>query len=120
MKTSKNDYAMEIYLFYPNLDKLEKKGNFNYFFKNLNDIDKQLDNCVIFLSLQTAMQYSHFMHTSHVTLKAQVPQIAINGHEHGLTLKKGFLTKKHIEGCFPCGKKGMLYLKNPEFDVASL
>lgn len=119
MTTIKNNNSIEIYMFYPNLGKLEKKGNFNHFFANLNNIDNQLDDCVIFLNLKTAMQYSRFMHTSHVTLKAQVPQTAINGHGHGLTLKKGFLTKQQIEGCFPGWAKGMLYLENPEFNLST-
>lgn len=106
---------IEIYMFYPKLGRLERKGNFNYFFTNLDNIDDQLDDCIVFLNLQTALQYSRFMNTKHVMLKAYVPESAINGQGHGLTLKKGFLNKNQIEGCFPGWAKGMLYLENPEF-----
>lgn len=120
MTTIKNNPPVDIYMFYPNLGKLEKKGNFNRFFANLNDIDEKLNDCVIFLNLKSAMQYSRFMHTHHVTLKAQVPQHAINGNGYGLCLKKGFLTKEQVAGCFPSWAKGTLYLENPEFNFVTM
>lgn len=111
-----NEAPLAVYIFYPKLSKHEQKGDFRHFFNNLNE-DIKLNDCVIFLSLQSALQYSYYMHSQHVTLKAYVSRDAINGHDDRLTLKKGFLTKYKIEGCYMGGAYKGLYLPNPNFEI---
>ena len=116
IKTSRKKYKyVDVYLLYPNLSKLEKQGNFTYFFANLMDIDKQLLDCMVFLNLNQALQYSRFFNSNHVILKAYVVEESIASHGHDLTLKQGYLTKEQIHGCFPGWAKGLMYLENHEF-----
>lgn len=118
IKASSKKYKyVDVYLLYPNLSKLEKRGNFTYFFANLMEIDKQLPDCTVFLSLHQALQYSRFLSHNHVILKAYVVEESIASHGHELTLKQGYLTKEQIHGCFPGWAKGLMYLKNPEFNT---
>lgn len=107
---------LEAYLFYHKISKTEKKGNFDEFFAKLNQLDEDLADSIIFLEPDSAWQYSRFIDTSHAILKILLPQTAIEGRSHGLTLKKGFLTKAHVHGCFPGWAKGLLYIKNPYFN----
>jgi len=107
---------IETYLFYPKLNRAEQKGNFSNFFDRLTNIDQHLENCLLFLNKQNALQYSKFSQTNHVVLKAYVPHTAIQGKIQGLSLKKGVISKTHIHGCFPNFPKGNQYLENPHFD----
>ena len=107
---------LEVYLFYHKISKTEKKGNFDDFFAKLDQLDEDLSDSIIFLEPDSAWQYSRFIDTSHAVLKMYLPQTAIEGRSHGLTLKKGFATKAHVHGCFPGWAKGLIYVKNPHFD----
>ena len=107
---------LEAYLFYRKIGKTEKKGNFDEFFAKLNQLDEDLADAIIFLEPDSAWQYSRFIDTSHAILKIYLPQVAIEGRSHGLTLKKGFLTKTHVHGCYPGWAKGLIYIRNPYFD----
>ncbi len=106
---------LEVYLLYHKLDKPERKGNFNQFFSRLDNIDSELSDNIVFLDLTTVMQYSRFIDANHAILKASVPHAAIEGRSQGLTLRKGFVKKSHIHGCFPGWSKGMLFIQNPYF-----
>lgn len=107
---------LEVYLFYQKIDKAQKKSNFEQFFSNLDRIDHDLGEPILFLEADSALQYSRFTDNSHALLKAYVPQIAIEGRSNGLALKKGFLKKAHVHGFFPGWEKGMVYVENPFFD----
>ena len=105
----------EVYFFYQNLNKHEKKGNFDDFFSKLDQIKENFENNIIFLESDSVWQYSRFIDTNHVVIKAYVPETAIEGRSYGLTLKKGFLSKTNVHGCFPGWTKGLIYVKNPHF-----
>lgn len=104
---------MEIFLYYPAAGKQIKKINPDKFFAALDESEEKLTECEVFLNQTSALQYSRFMHKNHVILKAEVPQEAISGHSLGFTLRKGFLSKDNIHGCYPGWAKGMLYVENP-------
>lgn len=106
---------IEAYLFYPKLNKAESKGNFASFFDKLANLDESIEHCTLFLNAQSAFQYSRFMNKTHVVLKAYIPHVAIEGSSKGLGLKKGYLTKAHIHGCYPGINNGAVYLENPYF-----
>lgn len=111
--------TLEIYLPYFQLGKQEKKGNFTHFFEKMDNINKYLSensDCLIFLELDSALQYSRFINESHVILKVYVRESAIQGSSFGLTLKKSGLNKRQIQGCYPDWAKGLLFLENPVFD----
>lgn len=107
---------IDVYLFYPYLGGLEKKGNFAHFFAGLEDIDEQLSECIVFLDQQSALSYSRLISASHVVLKTSVCHAAVAGSGDKLELKKGFLAKGQVHGCFPGWAKGTMYLENPDFD----
>lgn len=107
---------VEAYLFYSKLEKAEQKGDFSRFFEHLSDIENNLADCMVFLNQKSALQYSCFVQNTHVVLKAYVPDAAIEGRTQGLSLKKGFITKAHIHGCFPLPAKEPFYIENPHFD----
>jgi len=109
----------EVYIFYHNLSKPEKKGDFDEFFAKLDDVKETFENGIIFLETDSVWQYSRFMDTNHAVIKAYVPEHAIEGRSYGLTLKKGFLAKEKIHGCFPGWARGLIYVKNPFFDDLS-
>lgn len=111
---------IETYLFYPKLSKAEQKGDFSRFFDRLKDLDQYLADISIFLNKHHAIQHGQFFQDNHVVLKAFVPHTAIQGKSHGLTLKKGVVTKAHIHGCFPNVKKEASYIKNPHFDEKNI
>ncbi len=115
-KKSTVNLPVETYLFYSKLTKTEQKGDFSRFFDRLIDIEGNLADCMVFLNQKSALQYSRFVQNNHVVLKAYVPDIAIEGRSQGLTLKKGFVTKAHIHGCFPLPAKNLFYVENPHFD----
>lgn len=111
--------TIEIYLLYFQLGKIEKKGNFTRFFEKMDSINKYLSenpDCLIFLDLDSALQYSRFMNEYHVILKAYVRETAVQGSNFGLTLKKNSLNKRQIHGCYPDWAKGLLFLENPDFN----
>jgi len=114
-KNNKHDY-LEVFLFCSALKHPKKAADFARFFTNLNDLDSQLADGLVFLNLPAALQYSRFMNTNHVIFRAYVHQLAIEGHSNGLGLKRGFLLKEHLHGCFPGWAKGELYVTNPYFD----
>ncbi len=107
---------MKLICFIIKLVKQKKKGNFANIFTRLNHLDEDIADSILFLEVANAWQYSRFMDTNHAILKVFLPQIAIEGHSHGLTLKKGFLTKMHVHGFFPGWAKGLIYIKNPFFN----
>jgi hypothetical protein len=116
-KTSnKSTKHIETFLFCPKLG-IKKQGDTTHFFSNLLNLDDQLAECVVFLNLPNALQYSRFMNREHVVLRAFIEHAAIEGRSHGLVLKKGFLTKHHIHGCFPGWAKGEVYMENPIFGL---
>lgn len=115
-KNSITSLPVETYLFYSKLGKAEQKGDFSRFFERLADIENNLADCMVFLSQKSALQYSDFIQNTHVVLKAYVPDVAIEGRTQGLSLKKGFVTKEHIHGCFPLPRKTVFYIENPHFD----
>lgn len=108
---------IETFLFCPKLGNPKKQNDPDHFFSNLTDLDERLGECVVFFSLPSALQYSRFMNTDHAVLRAYVKHTAIEGHGHGLKLKKGHVTKHHIHGCFPGWAKGSVYMENPVFTV---
>src|SRR5262245_5165808 len=114
IKKTKIDH-IEIILFCPDLIKQRKKNSDPLeLFNNLN-VDGLVKKSVLFLKLDNALQYGRFMKNSHGLLRAYVPHHAIEGRTNGLTIKQGALAKKHIHGVYPGDKKGMIYIKNPEF-----
>ncbi len=115
-KSSIANLPVETYLFYSKLGKAEQKGDYSRFFEHLADIENNLADCMVFLNQKSALQYSRFVQNTHVVLKAYVPDIAIEGRTQGLSLKKGFVTKAHIHGCFPLPTKELFYVENPHFD----
>lgn len=115
-KNSTPNLPVETYLFYSKLGKSEQKGDFSRFFDRLVEIENNLADCMVFLNQKSALQYSRFVQNNHVVLKAYVPDRAIEGRSQGLSLKKGFVTKSHIHGCFPLPAKNVFYIENPHFD----
>lgn len=116
LETSLNSAKLlEVYLFYPCIDgRRERRGDFRNFFRKLINIDAVLSGQPIFLERQLALRYSKFMGDSHSILKAYVAERAIESSGQSLALKKGFLTKESIHGCYP-GWAPDAYFINPEF-----
>lgn len=109
---------IEIFLFFPKLYKAEQKGDFTLFFTELTEkrLQDQLDESEIFLTKQSAVQFGHFTQRDLVLVRAFLPHTAILGNTHGLTLKKGVITKQHVHGCYPQLSNNNFYLENPYFE----
>lgn len=110
---------IETFLFFPKLNKAEQRGDFTAFFEELTekDLHARLDDREIFLKKQNAVQYGRFAQRDVVLVRAFLPHTAILGNTHGLSLKKGVITKQHIHGCYPQLTQNSIYLENPFFDV---
>lgn len=107
---------IEAFLFCPKLGPTKKHENHTEVFSRLSKLDEQLDECLVFLTSSSAIQYSQFMNTDHVVLRAYVHHAAIEGVDYGLRLRKGFLAQHHVHGYFPGWAKGSLYIENPAFN----
>lgn len=107
---------IETFLFCPKAGQLKKTTDPDHFFSNLDDLQDNLHECVVFFNLPSAMQYSRFMSNDHVVLRAFVKHTAVEGFENKLGIKKGSLTRHHIHGCFPGWGKGEVYVENPDFN----
>ncbi len=114
---SNADDHIEVILFCPDLIQKRKKA------EELVDLFDEINvegiaaQSVLFLKLESALQYSRFMQNSHGLLRAFIPHHAIEGHTHGLAIKRGTLAKTHIHGVYPGDKKGSIYIENPHFAV---
>lgn len=109
---------IEAYLFCPCLNRREIKGDVAYIFEQgLYDLDARIAEQPIFLTQQNAFQYSRFMGNDHMILKAYVPEAAIQGRSQQLIIKKGFINKHHVQGCFLPGGKEKVYHANPYFEL---
>lgn len=106
---------IEAFLFCPNLGKHKKESEFIQFFTTFATLDEQIEDCVVFLNLASALHYSRFMSVDHLVLRVFISQAAIEGHHHKLGIKKGFLLKQQIHGCYPGWGKGTIYVENPIF-----
>lgn len=111
-------FPIETYLCFPKLKKAEQKGDFSRFFEHLEDgdLDNNLQERTVFLSKQQALQHERFLQKDFVVLKAYLPHTAILGQSNGLVLKKGFLTKGHVHGCYPYLMASNFYVENPHFE----
>lgn len=112
LSNQKNDH-LEVILFLPKLVKKRKKMEDIHQILDELIHEKHLTESVVFLQLEKALQYSRFMQNNHLLVRAFLPHHAIEGHTHGLTIKKGILTKKHIHGFYP--GKNSSYIENPAF-----
>lgn len=109
--------CIEAYLLCPILSKREKRGDYKHFFdKSLNNIGQRLSGQQIFLSQQAALQHNRFMGNECAVLKVHLPETAIEGCNHGLTLKKDLLEKSFVHSCFLKTMRGFVQYKNPYFD----
>ena len=107
---------LETYLLFEKPKTLELGNNINNIFKKLKNIDDHLENCLVFLNQQNALQYSRFTQENAFIVKAYIPHIAIIGKAHGLSLKKGMITHNHIHGLYTNPHKNKRYVVNPHFD----
>lgn len=107
---------MEVYVLYSELTKREKRDLRQFFLFGLDDIDSHLAENPVFLNKEGALHYYRFIGNCSAILRAYVPEMAVEGCSHGLSLRKGFITKGHIHSCLIHYCKEIHCYENPDFD----
>lgn len=115
--SSTRQFPVEVYLFYLKNTKKSSDLDSSEFFNELSNLEDNIDHSLVFLNPQSALQHSRFIQKNHMVFKAYIPHVAIEGRISGLSLKKGFVKKTCLHGCFPAPTRDSLYIENPHFDT---
>ena len=111
---TKSDSFKPVYLVYsasnnPDLD--------TYFLeRKLPQIIGELADKPVFFSETSALQYSRFMEGHCIILKLYVPEAAVIGNEHKLSLKRGSVSKENVQSWGLASQPMNTYRENPKFD----